>query len=372
MLLIQNADVYSPKHMGKVDVLVCNDKVVLVREHIDCPFEGVDVIDASGKKLVPGFIDQHVHITGGGGEGGLHTRVPELQLSAAIKAGVTTLVGLLGTDGFTRSIENLVAKTKALNNEGITAYCLTSAYQYPPVTLTGSVAKDIIYISEVIGCKLALSDHRGSHPTKEEMIRLLSDIRMASLIAGKPGELHVHIGSTGNGIEPLIDIVKTTDIPIRHIRPTHMGRHPEQAAAFNKLGGYADFTAKTALAKTLKEYWDELDHSLITVSSDSNGSMPKWDAKKEHIVGMGVGSADNLLLVLRGLVEQGIALEEALPLFTSNVATALELYPHKGCIADGSDADLLLLDNDLAIDSVIAKGRIMMQSKELLVRGTFE
>lgn len=135
---------------------------------------------------------------------------------------MTTLVGLLGTDGYTKSPELLLAKTKALNNEGITAYCLTNSYAYPPRTITGSVANDILYISEIIGCKLAIADHRCSHPTRDELIRLVSDIRMASLVSGKVGELHVHVGASPEGIEPIMDIVRTTDIPISHFRPTHL------------------------------------------------------------------------------------------------------------------------------------------------------
>ena len=250
MLLIKNARVYAPAPLGRMDILVAGGRIAAMEEALDPRLPGVEVLDAAGKTAVPGFIDQHVHITGGGGEGGLHTRVPELQLSAALRAGVTTLVGVLGTDSITRSVEGLVAKAKALTNEGVTAYCLTSAYQYPPLTLTGSVMKDIVFVSEILGCKLAIADHRGSHPTREEIIRLVSDIRMAALVSGKPGVLHMHTGADPAGIEPIMDIVRTTDIPICHFRPTHMGRRLDQAAAFTRMGGYADITVgeRTAAA----------------------------------------------------------------------------------------------------------------------------
>ena len=182
MILIKNARVFSPKALGKKDVLIAFDKILEVADCIEPWRDDLTVIDATGKMLVPGFIDQHVHIVGGGGEGGFNTRTPEFQLSKAVTSGVTTLVGLLGTDGYTKSPELLLAKTKALNTEGITAYCLTNSYAYPPRTITGSVANDILYISEIIGCKLAIADHRASHPTREELIRLVSDIRMAALL----------------------------------------------------------------------------------------------------------------------------------------------------------------------------------------------
>lgn len=373
MLLIKNAQVYAPAFLGKRDVLIAGGQIAAMDEELSPILPDLEVLDAKGKTLVPGFIDQHVHITGGGGEGGLHTRVPELQLSAALRAGVTTLVGVLGTDSITRSVENLVAKAKALTNEGITAYCLTSAYQYPPITLTGSVMKDIVFISEVLGCKLAIADHRGSHPNREELIRLVSDIRMAALVAGKPGVLHLHTGAAPDGVEPIMDIVRTTDIPIYHFRPTHMGRRLDQVVEFTRMGGYADITVKEDTASTFHQLLAEADADRITLSSDSNGSMPRWDAKRQHIVGMGVGQIGDLYRTVRKMAaEEGIPLETALPFVTKNVAESLMLYPRKGAVAVGSDADLVLLDQDLEIDSVIAKGRCMMLEKELLVKGTFE
>jgi len=372
MLLIKNADVYAPEPLGKKDVLLSFDKIVQIGSNLTVNLPGTEIVDAAGKTLVPGFIDQHVHVTGGGGEGGFHSRVPELTLSDIAAAGVTTLVGVLGTDGITRSVESLAVKTKALNNEGITAYCLTGAYQYPPPTLTGSVARDIVYISEILGCKLAMSDHRGSHPTREEIIRLVSDIRMAALVAGKPGVLHIHVGSSPQGIEPIVDIVRTTDIPIKHFRPTHMTRQ-KKAAEFTHMGGYADLTAKKDLGKEVVSLLEEAVPALLTISSDANGSLPRWDTKRGNVIGMGVHKMTGLYAAVKEMIEDcGIPIETALSFITKNVAQALELYPQKGAVCIGSDADIVLLDKERNIDTVIAKGRKMMLGKEIIVHGMYE
>ena len=373
MYLLKNVDVYDPIHKGKKDIFIANDKIALVEENMELDIPDLVEIDGSELIAVPGFIDQHVHVTGGGGEGGFHSRTPELMLSNVIKAGVTTLVGLLGTDSHTRSIENLLAKTKALKNEGITAYCLTGAYEYPSVTLTGSVAKDIVYIDEIIGCKLAISDHRCSRPTKEELIRLISDIRIAALVSGKVGELHLHVGGIGNTLKDIMEIVEEAEVPIKHFRPTHMDCHLEQAVEFMEMGGWADFTAEPDKAEDLYHVIQKAGIEKMTVSSDSNGSIPVWNEKRDAVVDVKVGGMEPLFEVIRNLIRDfGVDLETAIQLITSNVAKALEIYTAKGALLPGSDADIVLLDKDLNIDTVMAKGKLMMKHKNLLAKGTFE
>ncbi len=373
MYLVKNVKLFDPQPMGKVDILVTNDRVAAVGNDLHPQIPGLTVIDGTGKTAVPGFIDQHVHVTGGGGEGGFNSRTPELMLSTVIKAGVTTLVGLLGTDSYTKSVENVLAKTKEFNADGITAYCLTGAYVYPPVTVTGSVSKDIVYIKEILGCKLAISDHRCSRPTKEELIRLASDIRMAALISGKPGILHIHLGGCGRQLEDIIEIVEEAYLPIKHFRPTHLDCNPKTALRFMELGGWADFTAEPSKTDELYDVIQKAGIEHLTVSSDSNGSIPVWNEARDQVVAVKVGGMDPLYEIIRNLVvDFNVPMETAIQLITSNVARALELYPEKGTVRPGSHADMVLLDENLHIDTVMAMGKLMMKDKQLLVKGAFE
>ena len=285
--LLKNVKVYRDGAWKPSEILIANQKIERIADQIACTYDGLRILDGGGMTAIPGYIDQHVHIVGGGGEGSFITQVPPLKFSEPVKAGVTTLVGLLGTDGTTRSVGNLVAKTKALREFGLTAYCLTGNYNYPSPTLTGSVMDDIVFVDEIIGVKIAISDHRSSNMTKESLIKLASDARVAGMLSGKPGIVHLHTGSGKAQLDLLFDIVAETEIPIWHFRPTHLAAKYDAAIRFARLGGYIDFTCdpedmrnRTAL---LVQAIDEAPDGMVTISTDSNGSLPVWNEKKEMV-----------------------------------------------------------------------------------------
>ena len=384
--LIKNGKIYAPEYLGINDILTVGKKIIKISKRIDvinCPFE-VEVIDADGKIIVPGFIDQHVHILGGGGEGGFHTRTPEVMMSQIVEAGITTIMGLLGTDGTTRSLESLLAKAKGLENEGITTYILTGSYEVPTVTLTGNIRKDIMFIDKVLGTKIALSDHRSSHVTKEELIRLASNVRVAGMLSNKPGLIVIHIGNSNQKLNMIMEIIRETDIPINHFIPTHVTKTRElfdQAIKFATLGGRIDISADGAedsneRIRSSKAVAECIENGLpienITMSSDGHGSMPRFDSKG-NTIGLTAASLDSLHLSFKEMVNVlEIDMTSALKVITSNVAKVLDIFPEKGCLHEGSDADILVLDNDLNIDMVLACGNKMMEKGKTIVKGTFE
>lgn len=380
MILIKNIKVYSPSFIGTKDVLIGNDKVLLIEDNIPEFNKKARVIDGTGKILIPGLIDNHVHITGGGGEGSFHTRVPEIALSKLIESGITTVVGLLGTDSTTRSVENLVAKAKALKEEGISAYVLTGSYGYPSVTLTDSVKKDIVFIDEIIGVKIALSDHRSPSLHFDELARLASDARVAGMLSGKAGIVVVHMGDGKDGLKLINKVLERTDIPIRIIRPTHVNRKEElllEAYDYAKKGGIIDFTCgikkDTSPTKSVlmaEEKGVPLEN--ITISSDGYGSWSRYD-EYGNMIEIGVSPVNSLYNEFKSMVlEYDFDLEKALQFYTINVAKALKLYPRKGAIKENSDADLIIIDDNMEINTVIANGKIMLDEGRIIVKGTYE
>ena len=380
MLLIKNAELFAPSPLGKKDILICGGEIQCIEDEIQISGVPCTVLDAQGRYAVPGFMDQHVHITGGGGEGGFHTRTPEVQLSELIRGGITTVVGLLGTDGTTRSMEDLYAKAMALNGEGITAFLMTGAYPWPGPSITGDPGRDILFCEKVLGAKLALSDHRSSNIGAKELIDLGSRVRVASMLSGKPGMVTLHMGDGKRGLQPVFEALEHSDLPVGIFRPTHVGRKPalqEEAFALLEKGGFIDFTCDTekpgGSGKSIREAMDRgLPTERITVSSDGQGSWSRY-GKDGSLLQIGVSRVDALLGEFRHMVtRQQFAVEEALPFFTVNVARALGLTSRKGILAPGADADILLLTPDLTLDTVIARGEKMMEGGALLRKGTYE
>lgn len=386
MILIKNAEIYSPDKLGEMDVLIGGNKILAIDENIDIPQNlNCEVIDAKGLKLVPGYIDAHVHIAGAGGEGGPATRTPEIQLSMLVEAGVTTVIGCLGTDGMTRNVESVLMKAKALREEGVSAWIYTGAYQVPTPTITGEVGKDIALIDEVIGVgEIAISDHRSSCPTTDELIRITEHARVGGMLGGKAGIINIHMGDAKNPFQPIHDAIAKSELNYKQFFPTHCNRNDyifEDSKEYGKKG-WVDLTTSSypyfpqyeiKPSKALKDLVESgvpVDH--ITFTSDACGSLPDFDAETGELVQleMGLPSANHRELV-DSVKQENIPLETALRVLTSNPATVLKLK-QKGRIEVGKDADLLLLDADLKINSVMAMGTFMMRDCKKLKKGSYE
>lgn len=370
LTLFKNARVFAPESLGTKDILTGGKLILAVRNQIEVPADlEVEVVDCEGLWLVPGLIDSHVHITGGGGEGGPASRMPELQPEMLFDGGVTTVIGCLGTDGITRTVESVLMKVKTLRAQGVSAWMYTGAYQVPPPSITGDIAKDIALFEEIIGVgEVAISDHRSSVPTTAELARLTAHARVAGMIGGKAGLLNIHMGDAKDPFRPLHEVVANTMMGYRQFIPTHCNRNPyifEDAKEYGKKG-YIDITTssypydpevevKPSIAlRQLLEAGVPDDH--ITFTSDGCGSLPTFDTEG-RLVRIDMGLPDSILREISESVrDENIPLSVALKVATSNPATILKLKG-KGFIREGYDADVLVLDPEFKIRYLMAMGQ---------------
>jgi len=385
MILLKSCEIFAPQPIGKKDVLLGGGKILAIEEDITLPSSlEVETVQGNGLMMIPGLIDSHVHIAGAGGEGGPATRTPEMSLSQMLAGGITTVVGCLGTDGFTRSMQSVLMKVKSLRAEGVSAWMYTGSYQVPPPTLLGDVGKDVAMIDEVIGVgEIAISDHRSSVPSVEELIRLAEHARVGGMLGGKAGILNIHMGDAQNPFQLLYDAVAKSELKLSQFLPTHCNRNRhifEESLRYGKEG-FIDLTAcgyhyypdieikPSSGVVRLVEAGVPPEH--ITISSDGCGSLPLFD-KNGQFLKMDSGEPKSIFDELVDLVlEEKLPLEKAVTVVTTNVASRLKL-PRKGRIGVGQDADLVLLDNLYRIRHVIAMGCMMVKNGQVIQPGTFE
>jgi len=389
MILFKNAEVYTPDHIGKKDVLLAGTKIIAIDDSIEMPLNlNVKVIDATGLKLTPGLIDAHVHIAGAGGEGGPATRTPEMQLSHMIEAGVTTVIGCLGTDGMTRSVESVLMKVKSLRQEGVSAWMYTGAYQIPTPTVTGEVGKDIATIEEIIGVgEIAISDHRSSWPTADELIRLTEHARVGGMLGGKAGIVNIHLGDQeSDPFQLLYDVIEKSQkmLKLTQFIPTHCNRNDytlEFAKEYGKRGGFVDITTSSYPyfpeyeVKPSKAILELINAGVplerITFTSDACGSLPGFD-DKGNLVKLEMGLPKSILTELTDAVlEEKLPLEKALKVATSNVADVLKLK-QKGRVEVGKDADVVLFNDKFNIMYMTAMGVLFVEEGKALKKGSYE
>jgi beta-aspartyl-dipeptidase (metallo-type) len=387
LTLIRNGEVFGPEPLGPRDILLAGATVAGLAPAGTIRVEGLDclIVDAKGKSVFPGLVDPHVHILGGGGEGGPATRAPEIRIEDIVSSGVTTVIGCLGTDGVTRHMTSLLAKARALEIEGVTAFIFSGSYEIPVNTLTGSVRSDLVVVDKVLGAgEIAVSDHRSSQPTFEELARLAAECRVGGLLGAKAGVLHLHMGGGKRGLEMLFRIVRETEIPRTQLIPTHINRNRELFGAgleWVKEGGFIDVTVgedpdperdpEVSLEDCVALFVEKgLPLERLTASSDSNGSLPVFD-EEGNLVRLAVATERDFFRKFRDLVVKKILPpESAVRLFSTNAAEFYKLEG-KGRLAQGSDADLILLDRDFELTDVFSRGKRLMADGHLLVRGTF-
>jgi len=389
LTLLRGGEVYAPDPLGKVDVLVAGERILAVGAGVMVEARGTDlqVVDCAGRLVCPGFIDWHNHILGGGGGNGFASRVPPIRLSQLTRAGITTVVGMLGFDRTTRNMEALLGLARGLDEEGVTTFLLSGATtEHPVPTLTGTIRQDILYVDKVIGVgELSISELGPAHetfgPGPEYVARVAAEAMMAARLASKAGITCLQVPTNRRGLAPVFEILDKTGLPAALLIPSSSNsdaQYLEQAIHLAKLGSVVDITSSyspravhpkaikpSAAIRRALEAGVPIEH--ITMETDGNGGYPAAPGVTHYL------SPDTLHAEFRAAVqEEKVPLADALRVISSNQARVLKLAHKKGSIAPGADADFVLMTPDLEIDRVYARGRLMVEGGKPVVRGKWE
>jgi len=365
LILIENGQLFTPARAGNGSVLIVGERILKVgsvdRRAIDALDIEYQVIDASGRLVMPGIIDPHEHLRGGSGEKGFSSETPTIFIDEIVAAGITTVVGTLGVDTTMTVMSGLLARVKALNELGMTAFAYSGGYNVPPSTVTQCVRNDLLFIAEIIGAgEISISDERSLNPNPGELASLVSTVHVGGLLSGKAGITHFHVGPGPRRISILRTLIDEFDVKPEWLYPTHLERNEKLMREGMELaaqGATIDIdVVEKDLAKWLTFYYDHRgDPGRLTISSDSFSTGPH-----------------NLLGQIRECVlNHGFELEQILPHVTSNTARVLKLDT-KGALTPGMDADVLILEADThEITDVIARGNLMVRDGSLQISEKF-
>lgn len=262
-------------------------------------------------------------------------------------------------------------KVKAIREKGLSAWMYTGAYQVPTPTITGEVGTDLALIDEIIGTgEIAISDHRSSVPTTQELIRLAEHTRVGAMLGGKGGMINFHMGDAKDPFKPIHEIVRNSELSYKQFLPTHCNRNDYIFKDSLQYGreGYIDLTASSypyfpdievKPSKAIKQLIDSgvpIEH--ISMTSDANGSLPLFDEKGD-LVRIEIGLPKSLLNeTIEAITEEGLPPDLAFMPVTANPSRILGLK-NKGELKQGYDADIVLFDANWKINSVIARGKFV-------------
>ncbi|MGD0802482.1 MAG: amidohydrolase family protein [Candidatus Bathyarchaeia archaeon] len=387
--LLTGGEVYAPEKLGKVDILVTNDRIVAVEENLELPGKyECEVVDATDKIIYPGFVDTHIHFTGADDGQGPVGHTYDVSWQDIVESGVTTAVGTLGGEMWVRTLEQLYWKAVELDKMGLTTYIYTGGFHIPPITITGSVRRDIILLEKVRGLKTAISDATTSHHTWRELAELVSEVNIGAETVKKTAVTHVHVGRRPQRMDMLFELIENTGLDPKGIVPTHVNRITPDVIAqgidWIKRGGVVDLTTQMrreegTLTGVKTEYAVKrmLDAGCpiegITISSDANCPMAIRDSSGKQI-GLYVALVDFNRREIRDIVRNSVApFEEALKMVTTNPARVLGIDDRKGRIKPGYDADIVIANKpeDLKIDKVYSKGNMLVDGGKALFQGHY-
>ena len=408
-LVIHGGTVVTPSGVGQFDIGIQGEKIVLVAAR-DAIFDEFQTsIDATGKYVFPGGIEPHTHIAtrvseAWAGRRGVMTQSPEAASRAAAHGGVTTYIdfagGMEGTEDSDRSdnsiMKRLDARRSVFAGHSYTdfAFHFTLAGEVPTSTveeireaIESGVASFKIFttfgskvpyghlwaIFEAVGINGGIM---AVHAEDDDMVKYME----AKLIReGRDQGYNLHLAhnnvSEDISFRKIIRLSEHTETGIYFVHTTAKegafaiadARNNQLPVYGETLHNYLHFTHEhyrepegTAIHTypAIKHASDrhELQEALIngTLSTTATDEYTTYKDVKlsgntiETVCGGHNGIETRLPVIYTKFVSTGrISIEHFVNITSTNAAKILGMYPQKGAIATGSDADIVLFDPDM-------------------------
>ncbi len=384
-LVIQNARVLLESGIVHAGVAIKNGKITAIatEEHLP-PSE--QIIDAKRMILVPGLIDGHAHIhddgmlehedfrtgTQAAAAGGVTTVVdmplvsqtdsPEV-IREKIKSGeemsyvdFTLYGGMMNEDNIFRIkqlIELGVAGFKAFTcepfkaNAGIITRSLSEVSEYGGHLTIHSEDQGILdeFAKDMENDWDAPISHSLSRPILAEVLAVKQNIAIAQ---NTGGHLHIAHITTGQGVLEIERGKQSGILVTTEVCPHHLMFHRDQ---MNTFGPRSKLNPPLRTMEDRAALWSALLRGTIDMVVSDHAPCPieKKEIGKEDIREAWSG-VDGVQTILRILLSEGInrgrlSFHRLLRILSRNPARIFGLYPKKGVIQVGSDADLVLIDH---------------------------
>lgn len=399
-LTITNGDIYTPKHIGRGTVVIQGNTIAEVTTN-GAPQNASNVIDAAGCTLIPGLIDGLVH--GGGGCDTMTGRVEDVERIARAHAasGVTTLV--LGISSGSMEVINgaLAAIARVVDypiDDG--ARILGSYVEGKFGSLARNGAQDARFITppnfEEFHAMWEASDGTlkviSVAPEKDDDFRFIK--HLAAFRTDAYNDIVIAMGHTDATYQTAVAAIDAGITRATHTFNGMSGMHHRNLGAAEAVLAHPGIHAELIVdERHVSPFWGDAlirkrgieGVGLITDCTELAGvPAEEWQARATEMPELGAYHLDaekfvkdgamyldvgkpterlagaNITLMegLRNVINWGYSLEDALTMATLTPARNLGIADRRGSIARGKAADIVILDENLNLQSVILRGKL--------------
>ncbi len=375
-ILLKNGMIVTEDSLSRKDVLIEDGKIAQIGDSLKLEVD--QVMDVSGKHILSGLIDAHVHFRQPGA-----TKKEDFRTGsrAAIAGGVTTVFDMPNNDPPTVNLKNLEAKRKLINGISFCDYGFYIGAQkeyLDELALTRNTAGIKVYMGSSTG-GLLLDDQKSLerifrcakliviHAEDEKFIQ--KNVQKYQAIQGS--EKHGLIRSASaakEAVKKALHLAKkfNTRLHIAHVStkeelevikkfqserisfevcPHHLFLTEED---YFTQGHFMKVNPPLRFKKDLEALWEALASRLVDIiATDHAPHLKKEKEQSYELAPAGVPGLETMLpLLLDAVNKSRLNLRDVARLTSANPARLFALK-NKGFIAKGFDADLVVVDMEL-------------------------